>query len=97
VPKALPDALQGILAHNTIKNMKTLTRNAVANWIESKGVTKWMSGDAARAVWNDLRRDGWRAEGLTLVKVEGGKENRFHFAKQGSRVTIRHDAMEVAQ
>jgi hypothetical protein len=77
--------------------MKTLTSNTTANYIAKRGFAKWVHRNQAVAIWNNLKSEGWRAEGLTLVKVEGGEENRFHFEKHGTRVTIHHCVMEVAQ
>lgn len=72
------------------------TNNTTANYIASKGVTKHMQPSLANLIWNDLRRDGWRAEGLTRVKVVDTTEHHFVFEKHGSKVKVSYRAMEVA-
>ena len=76
------------------------TNNRVANYIAFKGVTKHMTKDEARHIWSDLKREGWRAEGLTLVKMDGDTEHHFVFEQHPPKVWLSHRAitrtMEVA-
>ena len=74
----------------------TMTTNKIANHIASKGVTKHMDTNPANHLWNDLRRDGWRAEGMTRVKLIDNVEHHFVFERYGSKVKVSHRAMEVA-
>ena len=73
------------------------TNNATADYIASKGITKHMDTNSANHIWNDLRRDGWRAEGLTRVKLVDNVEHHFVFEKHGFKVKVSHRSMEVAQ
>jgi len=66
------------------------TNNSIANHIARKGVTKWLSPSTANAVWLDLKRDGWRAEGLTRVKLIGQTYHHFVFEKHGAKVCCYH-------
>ena len=72
------------------------TNNNVANYIATTGVTKHMERSAAIKVWNDLKQDGWRAEGFTMVKVSETTECHFAFERYGSKVKVSYRAMEVA-
>ena len=77
--------------HTTMK-----TNNVIANYIASKGVTKWMPKGEAAAIWKALKHEGWRAEGLTLVKLHETTEHHFTFEPHGTRVAVGHRSMEVA-
>ena len=68
----------------------TMTTNHTANHIARKGVTKWLTTRSANDIWLDLKRDGWRAEGLTLVKLIDNTYHHFVFEKHGSRVCVYH-------
>ena len=77
------------------------TNNNIANYIATKGITKHMSKEAARAVWRDLIHDGWRAEGFTLVKVVDRPEHEaeYHFVFEfiGGKVVVYHREVEVSR
>jgi len=74
-----------------------MTTNNVANYIAGKNVTKHMSREAACAVWNDLKSQGWERDGIMLTKHdENGVERFFTFEKIGSnKVKVSFMQMEV--
>ena len=72
------------------------TNNNIANYIASKGITKHMNREQAVTVWNALKAEGWRAEELTLVKVDA-QEHHFVFERYGSKVAVSHREVEVAK
>lgn len=74
-----------------------MTTNRIANYIALKGITKWLSPATANAIWLDLKKDGWRAEGLTRVKLIDQTYHHFVFEKHGNRVCLYHyENAEVA-
>lgn len=72
------------------------TNNNTANYISSKVVTKHMSRERAATIWKALKAEGWRAEELTLVKVDA-QEHHFVFERYGSKVAVSHREVEVAK
>jgi hypothetical protein len=74
-----------------------MTTNHTANHIADKNIVKHMSIHAANAIWRDLRNDGWRAEGLTRVKLIDTTYHHFVFEKHGSKAYVYHyEDAEVA-
>ena len=74
-----------------------MTTNHTANHIARKGITKWISLSSANAIWRDLGKDGWRAEGLTRVKLIDNTYHHFVFEKHVSRACVYHyEDAEVA-
>jgi hypothetical protein len=71
------------------------TNNNVANYIATKRIAKHMDRSAAVKVWNDLKADGWRAEGCTMVKIIEKKEHRFSFERHGMKVKVSFIELEV--
>ena len=71
------------------------TNNRMAQYIADRDVVKHVSKASARIVWTDLKMEGWRAEGRTLVKVDE-HEHHFIFEVYGEKVAIRYREMEVA-
>jgi hypothetical protein len=74
-----------------------MTTNNVANYIAAKGITKHMSREAACAVWNDLKSQGWERDGIMLTKHdENGVQRFFTFEKVNtSKVKVSFMELEV--